>query len=104
MAGSARSLRQTYGATGSIESGEDAVSGVLDQVAAVSLNRLARQLVVTVQQPSPVLIAHFGGATRRVDDVGEQYGGQDALQIGRFSLAMPGDELFDVAEQRLYVA
>ena len=54
--------RTTYGATGSIDGGENAVSSVLDQIAAVPFNRLARQLIVTVQQPTPVMIADFGSA------------------------------------------
>jgi hypothetical protein len=52
-----------YGATGSIEGGDNAVTGV----AAVSFNHLARQLIVTVQQPTPVLIAHFGKAASCVN-------------------------------------
>src|SRR6266403_4115325 len=54
--------RATYGATGSIEGSENAVTSVLDQAAALSFNHLARQLIVTVQQSTPVLITHFGSA------------------------------------------
>jgi hypothetical protein len=54
--------RTTYSATASIDGGENAVSSVLDQIAAVPFNRLARQPIVTVQQPTPVLIADFGCA------------------------------------------
>jgi hypothetical protein len=39
--------RATYGATGSVEGGENAVTGVLDQVAAVSFNHLTCQFIVT---------------------------------------------------------
>ena len=61
-------------------------------------DHLLRQLIVTIQQSTPRLVAHLGGAARRIDDIRKQNRGQDAFEIRRRTLAMPGDKLLDVAK------
>src|ERR1700722_1465157 len=68
------------------------------------LNCLFRNSVVVVEQSPPLLIAHFSGATRGIDDVGKHDRRQDALQIGGGTLPLPGDELLDIAKNRLRIA
>ena len=46
----------------------------------------------------PVTVAHLGGAARRVDDVGEEHGGENPI-IGDFCL-MAGEEFGDLLERR----
>src|SRR5260370_1045270 len=57
-----------------------------------------------VQQSPPCLIAYRGSAARRIDNIGEQDSGQNAVKIGRRTRAMSCDKLLDVTKQRLHVA
>src|SRR6478752_1457356 len=93
-----------YGAARSIESRQNAVAGRLDQSPAMPLKQLNCQLIVTIQQSPPCLIAFRSSAPCRIDDVGEQNRGKNALEAIRRTVAMPGDELFDVAKQRVGIA
>ncbi len=53
--------------------------------------------VVRVEQGMPVTVTHLCGAARRVDDVGEQDGGEDAI-VGDLG-AVAGEELGDLVER-----
>jgi hypothetical protein len=82
---SRRSERQSAsdGAAGSIERRQNAIAGILDQNSAMLLDHLLREEIVTIQQPTPVLVAHFRGAARRIDDVGKQNRSQNPLKFSR---------------------
>jgi hypothetical protein len=43
---------------------------------------LPRKLIMIVKQSTPCLIAGCSRAARRIDDIGKQNGGQNALKIG----------------------
>ena len=96
--------RAPYRAAGAVECRENAVPCGLDQIAAMPLDRLFRDFVVAVEQSAPLLIAHFGGAARGIDDVGEHDRRQDALQVGGGTLPLAGNKFLDVAKNRLGVA
>jgi hypothetical protein len=63
----------------------------------MSFDYLSSQFIMTIQQSMPYLVAHLGGPMRRIDDIRKQNRGQDAFEIGRRNLAMPGNKLLDVA-------
>ncbi len=65
------------------------------------LDQAVRQLIVLVKQVPPRLVAQARKLLRRVDDVGEQYGGENALDVVHDDLAVAGDEVLDVAAERL---
>lgn len=52
-----------------------------------------------IKQGMPVTIPHLRGPARRVDDVGEQHGGENPI-IGHVGL-VAGEELGDFLEGRL---
>ena len=64
-----------------VESGQNAVTGGLDQIPTMLLDHLQRQLIVTIEQFAPGAVAHRGGAARRVDDIREQHRGKNALEV-----------------------
>jgi hypothetical protein len=68
------------------------------------LDQAVRQLVVLVKQAPPRLVTEARKLLRRVDNVGEQYGGENALNILHDDLAAAGDEFLDVAAERYDVA
>jgi hypothetical protein len=57
--------------------------------------------VVTEELP-PSAVSELGGTHGRIDDVGEQDGGQDSVCLRQ--APVPGEELFDLAEDGLGVA
>src|ERR1700675_4821140 len=63
-----------------VESGQNAVTGGLDQSPTMLLDHLQRQLIVTIEQFAPGAVAHRGGAARRIDDIREQHRGKNALE------------------------
>src|ERR1700687_6520883 len=77
-----RSKRQRASncAAWTIESRKNAIAGSLDQIATMFIDHLLRYLIVTVQQTTPNLIAHHGGAAGRIHNVGKQNRGYKALQ------------------------
>src|ERR1700722_1389298 len=91
-------------AAGTIEGREDSIAGRLDEIAPELLDRLPRDRIVVVQQAAPGLIAHRGCATRGIDDVGEQYGRKNTLDLDRGAIAASGDELLDIAEKFFDIA
>jgi hypothetical protein len=54
-----------------IEGGQDAITGGLDQLALELLDHPAGQLIVHVQQLPPTLVSELTSPLGRVDDVGE---------------------------------
>ena len=85
----AKSQRAANCAARSIEPRQKPVAGRLDQNTAMLCDGLNRQLVVTVQQSSPGLVAYRGGAARGIDDIGKQHRGENAFEIARRTIAMP---------------
>ena len=71
------------GAGRSVESGQNAVAGGLDQSPAMLLDHLQRQLIVTIQQSDAMSVAHLGGTARQIDDIRKQHRGKDAVEIAR---------------------
>jgi hypothetical protein len=53
---------------------------------------------VRIEQGMPVTVADLGGSARRVDDVGEEHGGENSI-VGDFCL-VAGEELGDLLERR----
>ena len=96
--------RASNGAAGAVERRQNAVAGAFDQIAAMFVDKLLRHLIVALEQSTPLLIAHRGGAARGIDNVREQDRRQNALKIERRTLAIPGDKLLNVAHQRLDIA
>lgn len=69
----------SYRAPGAIEGRQDAVAGVLDQIAAMFLDSLFSHLIVSVEQAPPRLIPHLGGASCGINNIREQDGSENAL-------------------------
>ena len=70
------------GPGGSVERGQEAVTGRLDLAAAVADQRLAHRAVVGVEQLVPAAVAELSRRARGVDDVGEEDAGQHAVRLG----------------------
>ena len=64
-----------------VEGGHDPVAGALDVLAHPSVHLRLRHLEVPVHKLAPGAIAHLGGLGGRLDDVGEQDRGQDAVRV-----------------------
>jgi hypothetical protein len=89
-------------ARGAIEGGKKPVASVL-HYAAVKVGDLgACDLVVAFEQLPPALVAEFCDAPGRIDDVGEQHGGQNPVRY--VLVALSGQKLLDLAGDRLDVA
>src|SRR5919109_3162238 len=80
-----------------VEGGEEAVAGCVDLGAAEPVQQPADPGVMLVQQVSPAAVAEAAGCLRGPDDVGEQHGGQAAVEI-RGPLHA-GQELLDHVQQ-----
>jgi hypothetical protein len=100
----AKSQRAANCAARSIKRRQNPIAGRLDQSTAMLCDGLNRQLIVAVQQSSPSQISYRGGAARGIDDICKQHRGENAFEIARRTIAMPRNELFDVAERRFDVA
>src|SRR6478752_10436805 len=85
----------------SIERGEDAIAGALDQSAAMGLHVVSGCGVVGIEQAEPAAVADAGRGHRRVDDVGEQDRGEHAVGIGR--MVRSCQELLDLRKHRVGV-
>ena len=60
----------------SIKRRQNPVAGRLDKSTAMLCDRLNGQLIVTVQQSSPRLIAYRSRVTRKIDDIRKQHRGE----------------------------
>src|ERR1700733_13408487 len=67
-------------------------------MATMFIDNLLRELVVLVEHAVPALVTHLGGASRRLDDIGEQNGREHALKLGRAVIAMAGNKLLNITE------
>ena len=85
-------------AAGPIEGRQNAVAGAFHQSPVMLLDHLLRELVVTVQHPTPALVTHRGRAARGIHDIGKQDRGEDPLKLSRRTRAMAGDKFLDVAK------
>jgi hypothetical protein len=76
-----------------IEGGQKPVTKRLDLAAAEALDLAPCQPIVTIQKVAPGVVPEGRGALGRADDVGEQHGGEDPIDI----LVAPraGEELLD---------
>src|SRR5262245_7729455 len=90
------------GARRAVEAGQKTIPGRLDLPTAEAAQFVADCSVVRVQKGAPPLVAFRRGSLGGRDDVGEEYGGQNAVDLSRRSL--PGEELGDLADHRLVVA
>src|SRR5262249_43439617 len=85
-----------------VEGGEEPVAGCFHLSASVAIELAPHHGVVRVEQIAPAMVTQGGRGARGVDDVGEQYGRQDA--IGWPDRASSGYELLDFVEDRFAVA
>src|SRR5215468_4224550 len=79
------------GARRAVEAGQKTIPGRLDLLTAKAAQFVADCSVVRVQKRAPPLVAFRRGSLGGRDDVGEEYGGQNAVDLSRRSL--PGEEL-----------
>src|SRR3954451_20389741 len=86
-----------------VEGGQERVADGLDLAPAVALDLAPDRVVVGGEQVAPAAVAQARGMPGRVDDVGEQHGHEPPLQPAG-GVAAAGEELLDLAEQRLGVA
>src|ERR1700712_4811579 len=85
-----------------VERSQKSIAGVFD-LAALKTGQLGTgDPVVALEQLAPASGAELGRPPRRVDDVGEEDGGQDPVR--RVRVTLPGEKLFDLARDRLDVA
>src|SRR6185369_384701 len=80
-------------ARGSVERRQQAVADELDLAPAESLEMPAYHVVMLIEQLVPAPVAERDGTPGRIDDVGEQDGGEHAIGIGHGAYA--GEELLD---------
>ena len=80
----------------SIEGRQKAVARGVDLAAAVAAELGPHQPVMTFEETAPAPVAQLGGALRRIDDVGEEHRGQDAIGLGAAPRA--GDELLHLIQ------
>jgi hypothetical protein len=88
----------------SVKRGENAIAGSLDQTPTMLLDNLLRQLIMTIQQATPCLIAFLGGIARWTYDICKKNRGEYALEITRRSISMPSNKLVDIPEELLDIA
>src|SRR5262245_43083866 len=86
------------GARRAVEAGQKTIPGRLDLLTAEAAQFVADCAIVRVQKGAPPLVAFRRGSLGGRDDVGEEYGGQNAVDLSRRSL--PGEELGDLADHR----
>jgi hypothetical protein len=98
----AQDERAADGSRGAIEARKQTVSGeVRDHTA--ELNNLSLGYgVVGFEQLTPTLVAELGGAARRVDDVGEQDGGEHP--IAAQTMTDPRQELLNLVDHDVNIA
>lgn len=95
-------------AGGPIEGGQKAVASCLDLVASVATEFMTDGRIVPGQHVAPAPVTQLGSTRGRADDIGEQYGDQDAVRrrtladAGR-TLADAGKELLDLIQNRVLV-
>jgi len=76
-----------------VEGGHEAVPGGVDLLAPGSPQLVSHRSVVSIEQRPPTAIAERGRASGRVDDVSEEDGGEETLDL---DWAFPGQELGDL--------
>ena len=79
-----------------VETGQEAIARGVQLLSVVELQVAADQRVVGLEQRTPASIAHLGGESRRVGDVGEHDRGQHSIE--RVCLPHSGQKFFDLAE------
>src|SRR5262249_21347403 len=93
--------RGAHSTRGPVEGREKSVTGRIDFAAAESIELSANNGMVTGEQLGPPMVAELSDASRRLDDVGEEIGGENA--VGLWRRAHTRDELFDLSEDRIPV-
>jgi hypothetical protein len=81
---------------GSVERGDQPVSGGFHERAPVSGKLPIGQLIVCIEDVPPTLIAELGGPLGRANDVGEQDRRQQAVGVN--GCWRPGKELLDLVD------
>src|SRR5262249_47071183 len=92
-------LRAPDGASRAVEGCQDAVAGVLHEPSTVPLQFSTDDGVVLVEEVLPPPVPDLGRAYGGGDDVGEQDGGEDAVDLRNWPYA--GQELLDLPKHRL---
>src|SRR5262249_29843001 len=87
-------LRAPDGAGRAVEGCQDAVAGVLHEPSTVPLQFSTDEGVVLVEEVLPPPVPHLGRAYGGGDDVGEQDGGEEAVDLRNRPYA--GKELLDL--------
>jgi hypothetical protein len=82
--------------------GPEAVSGVLHEQARVTAQQPLDVEVELVERGPPLAISHRRSPHRRVDDVGEEDGGQESRR--RVRAAPAGDEFLDLVDDGVELA
>jgi hypothetical protein len=85
-----------------VEGRQQAIPGRVDVSAPVPFDLPAGQVVVAGKQIGPAGVAEFGQLLGRADDVGEQDGGQDAVQAWPVPLA--GQERLHLLDDSVHIA
>jgi hypothetical protein len=67
-----------------IEGREKAIAKSLNLAPAVTREFLTDSLIVPIEQTAPLAIPDLDCTPSRIDDIGEQYGGQNAVRLQRF--------------------
>ncbi len=91
-------VRTVDGDAGTGERRDESVTGGVHFATAESLEFVADDPVVVVEQVPPVVVAECGGALGGADDVGENDCGEHTLGVE--AAARAGDELLDLVEHR----
>src|SRR6185295_16550017 len=84
------------------EPGGETVARRVDLTAVEAFELAPDVSIVAAEQLLPSLVAELDCSLRRVDDVGEQHGGQDALD--RRQRPDTGEKLLDLIEQGVGIA
>ena len=74
-------LRAAHGARRPIECGEEPITRRVELAAAESGQLTTRDSVVGTEHVTPLAVTERGGSLGRTDDVREQHGGQDAVDV-----------------------
>jgi len=67
-----------------VEGGEESVAGRLDLAAAIPCEGRTHRGVVTLDEVTPTSVSELGDLLRRLDDVGEEHGRENSVEVGLF--------------------
>ena len=94
--------RGAHGTARPVEGCQKPVAEGFDLAAAKTLNFLSGQPIVTIQKVSPSVVPKGRGALRRADDVSEEHGSQNAIDL--MFAPRAGEKLLDEIHGLVFVA